>query len=174
MWRADVDERRAIKNLLCSLFSPDPEGKRGDRDCVWHEKKKKEHQNLSHLNQRKLFWRLNKDKRTTVALWDLSHAESRTFRPFWGQNTGTEKMGHTLWNIWSEIQRQNLWGNLEESYLNHFETCFRDLLQKLGPIQMRWIRRLIINIPMWRADPYCALFGATQCTRLFNRGYALM
>lgn len=40
MWRADVDERRAIKNPLCSLFSPDPEGKRGDRDCVWHEKKK--------------------------------------------------------------------------------------------------------------------------------------
>lgn len=37
---ADVDERRAIKIFSALLFSPDPEGKRGDSDCVWHEKKK--------------------------------------------------------------------------------------------------------------------------------------
>ena len=101
--------------IFSALFSPRFQRENGgDRDCVWHGRgKKKEHQNLSHLNQRKLFWRLNKDKRTAVALWDLSHAESRTFRPFEDKTLAREKkkMGHTLWNIWSEIQRENLWGN---------------------------------------------------------------
>lgn len=38
---ADVDERRAIKILSALFFPSDPEGKRGDRDCVWHEKRRK-------------------------------------------------------------------------------------------------------------------------------------
>lgn len=34
-----MDERRAIIIFSALLFFPDPEGKRGDGDCVWHEKK---------------------------------------------------------------------------------------------------------------------------------------
>lgn len=33
-----MDERRAIKIFSALLFSPVPEGKQGDKDCVWHEK----------------------------------------------------------------------------------------------------------------------------------------
>lgn len=51
---ADVVERRAIKLSLLSFFPSDPEGKWGDRDCVWRDLKKKKSKNLSHLNQRNL------------------------------------------------------------------------------------------------------------------------
>lgn len=66
----------------------------------------------------------------------------------------------------------NFRGEEGDSYLGHFSTYFRDLIQI--PVKMRWIYRLIINIPMWRADPHWALFCAMQCMRLFNRGYALI
>lgn len=70
---ADVDERRAIKILSALFFPSDPEGKLGDRDCVWHgEKKKTSTKNLSNLNQRNLFWRPNKDKRTTGFMGPLT------------------------------------------------------------------------------------------------------
>lgn len=97
------------------------------------------------------------------ASWDLSHAESRTFRPFEDKTLAQKKKMEHIWNFRGEEG---------DSYLGHFSTYFRDLIQI--PVKMRWIYRLIINIPMWRADPHWALFCAMQCMRLFNRGYALI
>ena len=171
--------------IFSALFSPRFQREnRGDRDCVWHGREKKK-----------------KKRNTKIYLISIRESCSegwiKTKEPPWLCGTShTQNQGHSgllrtkHWHAkkkkkWgthygiSDLKfRGKIYGAIvpvdEESHLNHFETCFRDLLQKLEPIQMRWIRRLIINIPMWRADPYCALFGATQCTRLFNGSYALM
>lgn len=76
-------------------------------------------------------------------MWDLSHAESRTFRPFEDKTLAREKKKKwgTHYGISDLKFRGKIYGAIvpvdEESHLNHFETCFRDLLQKLEPIQMR-------------------------------------
>lgn len=51
MWRADVDERRAIKIVSALLFPQDPEGKQRETEIVSGVEGKK----MAYLNQRNLF-----------------------------------------------------------------------------------------------------------------------
>lgn len=77
-----MDERRAIKILSALFFPSDPEGKLGDRDCVWHGEKKKTRPKIYLISIRETYFEGRIKTKEPLALWDLSRAESRTFRPF--------------------------------------------------------------------------------------------